>query len=93
MPKFTNCPSHSGLDTWGCQACGKVFCSGCERSNWCTPVPGKTYNGNVCTRCLEFKLPRIMEAPMSLHEHCREESGGLEGQALERYINRYYGHG
>lgn len=30
--------------------------------------------------------------PISLAEHCRQESGGLEGMALTRYINRYYGH-
>ena len=31
--------------------------------------------------------------PMSLCEYCRIESGGLEGEALRKYINRYYGHG
>lgn len=30
--------------------------------------------------------------PLSLAEHCRQESGGLEGQALNSYINRHYGH-
>lgn len=33
-----------------------------------------------------------IDEPMSLYEHCRIESGGLEGQALKNYINRYYGH-
>lgn len=32
------------------------------------------------------------DAPMSLYEYCHEESGGLTGQALVNYINRYYGH-
>lgn len=30
--------------------------------------------------------------PISLYEHCRQESGGLTGVALDRYVNRYYGH-
>ncbi len=32
-------------------------------------------------------------SPISLAEHCQRESGGLTGEALKRYINRYYGHG
>ena len=32
-------------------------------------------------------------ALVSLTEHCRQESGGLTGPALDRYINRHYGHG
>lgn len=28
----------------------------------------------------------------NLYEHCRRESGGLTGKALDEYINRYYGH-
>lgn len=32
------------------------------------------------------------DEPMSLYEYCKIESGGLEGQALQNYINRYYGH-
>lgn len=61
----------------------------------------------VCTECNErftagtdilwskAKGSRHAECPVklvSLHEYCREESGGLTGVALERYINRYYGH-
>ena len=40
----------------------------------------------------ESFTPEVDE-PMGLVEHCRIESGGLEGQALKNYINRYYGHG
>jgi len=32
------------------------------------------------------------DEPMSLYEYCHKESGGLTGQALKDYINRYYGH-
>jgi len=32
------------------------------------------------------------EEPMSLHEYCKIESGGLTGQALKQYISKYYGH-
>jgi hypothetical protein len=29
---------------------------------------------------------------IGVYEWCRIESGGLEGPALDRYVNRYYGH-
>ena len=34
---------------------------------------------------------RAGSPPISLHEHCREESGGLTGRRLDEYVNRYYG--
>lgn len=37
--------------------------------------------------------PQKEEGLMNLVEYCRIESGGLTGQALQDYINRYYGHG
>jgi DNA-directed RNA polymerase subunit RPC12/RpoP len=36
---------------------------------------------------------RQESGPISVYEHCREESGGLTGRALDNYVNRYYGHG
>lgn len=66
-------------------------------------------SGNLCPRCaadsqaaascstaaIERDLERERDGrgPISLQEHCREESGGLTGAALDSYINRYYGHG
>jgi len=42
----------------------------------------------------QVNMDEFMEndEPMSLYEFCKIESGGLEGQALQNYINRYYGH-
>jgi len=72
--------SDSGADMYICQGCGKDLPSDTHPPTW---VQGK---GNLCPTCAQ-------PAPMSLHEHCRIESGGLTGPALERYIHRYYGHG
>lgn len=38
------------------------------------------------------RIPKRQEGPIGIVEHCRRESGGLTGIALQRYINRHYGH-
>jgi DNA-directed RNA polymerase subunit RPC12/RpoP len=90
MPHF----SPDGNDTYICQKCARIYDSVHHPSTW---VKGK---GNVCPTCIN-PAPRPydgpmgifedMDKPISLHEHCRRESG-LTGVALERYINRHYGH-
>jgi hypothetical protein len=87
MPSFDK----DGNDEWVCQKCGSI-CTG--PSTW---VEGK---GNVCDGCLaklnvqDFQASGKRPTPaLLLAEHCRQESGGLTGMALDRYINRYYGNG
>lgn len=83
MSHFSTCCPAS--DTYLCQRCTKVFCGSCKPSTWMDRV------GNLCPTCV--KGSSQSKGPISLYEHCRIESGGLEGVALDRYINRYYGNG
>lgn len=78
MPHFDN----NGNEMVVCQACGQMVDG--RSVVWMT-VPKTSRQGNVCGPCRTPKL-------MSLREHCEIESGGLTGAALDRYINRYYGH-
>lgn len=82
MPHF----SESGHDVVICQKCGRLVDTGKENVTWRPDITGHKSAGNVCDPCLHKH-----EAPMSLYEHCQRESG-LTGAALQRYINRYYGH-
>lgn len=50
MPHFCKC----GSDEYVCQSCGRAFCSREHPSVWMNPVPGKTYEGNVCPSCQEL---------------------------------------
>jgi hypothetical protein len=65
-----------GREEWVCQK-GAHICTG--HSTWVEGV------GNVCDEHLH-------DPPLSLHEHCRRESG-LTGPALDAYVNRHYGFG
>lgn len=85
MPHF----DEDGNDTYLCQFCARVFSA--------IPKYLPVYiegRGNKCPSCQKsgYDIRKPIEPPISLHEHCRRESG-LEGQALTDYINRYYGHG
>lgn len=48
MPHFCN---RCGADEYICQSCGKIFCSKEFPGTWMTPVPGKSFNGNICPNC------------------------------------------
>jgi len=66
-----------------CGSCVKLFDAGKD-------IPKPT------TQTIAYDVPEYEQAvspPISLHDHCCEESGGLTGTALDRYINHYYGHG
>lgn len=81
-----------GREEWVCQKAGHI-CTG--KSTWVerdSELAKKLKcHGNVCDRCLKFY--QAYYAPvMSVREHCKIESG-LDGPALDAYINRYYGHG
>jgi len=103
MPRF----SETGHDMALCQICGRDVDTGKEKVEWREDITGSERAGNVCQFCVNdhtrTKLVgdglrsivrhKRREPPLSLHEHCRRESGGLEGDALRRYIHRYYGHG
>lgn len=89
MPRF----GQDGHDMAICQGCGGDFDTG--RVNMMTWGQGR---GNLCPHCVR-PAPMIPPAemnkdprPMSLYEYARLESG-LTGAALDRYINRHYGHG
>lgn len=96
MPHFSSCCKNA--DTWICQVCAKIYCGGCTESVWMEPVPGKTFNGNVCVSCrsrsIMSGIPGKGLPTLSVYEHCEQESGlPLGSAALERYVQRYYGHG
>jgi len=108
MPHFSTCRKTENCryaDTWICQLCGNIYCGGCVDSQWRPDLTGHESAGNVCPACLSKATPPAQgpvrfqdeaiaqreEGPMSLYEHCKRESG-LEGAALNRYIQRYYGH-
>ena len=87
MPHFSNCCK--GADEYICQKCRKIKCSGCQPSTWRPDITGHKSAGNVCPDCMK---QQVVDSPISLHEFCHAESGGLTGTALERYIQRHYGH-
>jgi hypothetical protein len=88
MPHF----DQYGGDEWICQVCGRVQSSRVG-FGWRPDITNNTSAGNVCPTCLKRYTERQAATPISLAEHCRRESGGLTGTALNRYINRYYGFG
>lgn len=53
-----------GSDCCSCQVCGKRVCG--MLAEWKTPVPGKTFNGNVCHGCSPATGERISSV-----EHAR----------------------
>jgi len=77
-------------DITGSQICGQV-CQECVEAH---DVPAPAYPARDADRARERERQAKTSGGdfLSLHEHCRQESG-LDGAALERYINRYYGHG
>lgn len=83
MPHF----SESGADMYICQVCGRDLDSEKFPPQWRPDLTGSPRAGNICPSCLGAK-----ERLIDLREHCRRESG-LTGPALDRYINRHYGHG
>jgi len=85
MPHF----SESGHDVVLCQGCGSLIDTGKTETNWRPDITGSKCAGLVCQPCVD----KHDALPITLYEHCRRESGGLEGQALQNYINRHYGHG
>jgi hypothetical protein len=83
-------------DGWICQICATIK-PDTERPEWRPEITGHKSAGNVCEELRHYvtrrnqlvKLLPEPDQPMSLHEHCRQESG-LTGDELERYITRYY---
>lgn len=49
--EFCSC----GSDACSCQVCGKRVCG--MQAEWLTPVPNKSFDGNVCHGCLPKTLP------------------------------------
>lgn len=90
MPHFSKCCP--GADEYVCQICGQIKCSGCQPSVWRPDLTGHKSAGNVCPDCLKQKTKAVVR-PISLHEFCHTESGGLTGMSLERYVQRHYGLG
>jgi hypothetical protein len=89
MPTF----SASGADEYICQVCARIFASDTHPPVW-MPIERRENKscGNVCPDCVKRGQKKPEPGPISLYEHCRQESG-LEGAELTAYINRYYGHG
>lgn len=84
MPHF----SESGNDTYLCQVCGRERDGVQYPSQWRPDLTGHKSAGNICPPCLAEK-----ERPMSLYEHCKQESKLTDPEAIRRYMNRHYGHG
>lgn len=82
MPHFSSCCPDA--DEYLCQKCGKSRCGKCYPSEWRPDLTGHKSFGNVCPDCVQ---------PMSLYDHCKQESGLTDPTAIKRYMNRYYGHG
>ena len=80
--------SEDGNDMYICQVCGRDLDSVKHPPQWRPDLTGNEHAGNICPSCTMGK-----SKPLSLYEHCKVESGGLTGQALQNYINRHYGHG
>lgn len=50
--KLNECGWHSQThDTYICQVCGNVFCSGCHEASWRTDITKNKHAGNVCPEC------------------------------------------
>lgn len=91
MPHFSSCCP--GADTYICQKCAKIFCSKCQPSQWRPDITGHKSAGNVCPNCLKKFEPNKIKEPMSLFDHCKEESGLTDHNQINQYMNRHYGHG
>jgi hypothetical protein len=87
MPHF--CSNHHPCGDYICQVCATIHCEMCDgkKSYW-MKIPNKSFRGNVCPKCVER-----LEAPISLFEHCRKESGLTDPDSINRYMQRHYGHG
>ena len=55
MPHFSDCGKPGHLDTYICQVCGQVHCSGCVPSEWRPDITGNSSAGNVCRNCLNTR--------------------------------------
>lgn len=49
-----------GSDTCACQLCGEIVCA--TQAEWMTPVPGMTFDGNVCEGCKALEDSAAPEA-------------------------------
>jgi hypothetical protein len=85
MPRF----SDTGADMYLCQVCGRDMCSETYPSSWRPDITGNAGAGNACPVCVQMHDNPLLD----LRTYCHQESGGLTGRALTKYINRYYGHG
>lgn len=89
MPHF----SSNGNDNYICQECGNIYDSIEYPPVW-RPITGKKISGNVCPDCVNEtgNKANVAEPPMSLYDHCKEESGLTDPRKIKEYMNRYYGH-
>lgn len=88
MPHFDS----QGRDTAICQVCGTIT----HQVYWRPDISGHKSAGNVCGDCQRRHddAHHNVARPVSLTEHCAQESGfPIGSQQLTQYINRYYGHG
>ena len=53
MPHFASCKRHAGCDTYICQMCATVLCSGCFKPEWRPDITGHASAGNVCPACVK----------------------------------------
>jgi hypothetical protein len=93
MPHF----SPSGHDMVLCQVCGRDIDTSKEKVVWRPDITGHKSAGNVCAACLSHhgSKSEVMTrgGPISLYEHCKQESGLTNHREIMAYLNRHYGHG
>ena len=80
--------SEAGNDMYICQVCGKDLDSVVHPPSWRPDLVGCKRACNVCPSCVTR-----MDAPVGLYEHCKQESGLSNPEAVRQYMNRHYGHG
>jgi len=51
---MNECKVHRNHDTYICQKCGHIFCSGCNDPEWRTDITENKHAGNVCQQCVKF---------------------------------------
>lgn len=85
MPHF----SKSGHDMVLCQVCGRDIDTGKDQPEWRVDITGNKSAGNVCPSCVAMHDDK----PVSLYEHCKQESGLIDHSQIMAYLNRHYGHG
>ena len=81
--KLNECKKHPSHDTYICQKCGRILCSGCFESEWRTDITNNEHAGNVCPDCVKaYSVLNNIDIAVKKYGEATTENCGATKQDL-----------